>query len=140
MPARRLFGGFPLWISRVRLRLRRNQYLRWRQRLLWNRLICEAPLIVRRRSCGWPIGKRCSEGRLGRGHRGRGDREGMSKWRDVAVLILVPPVSSLVPDIAALGLPLHLDLDPFCVLVCLLPDRCLVLLGALEALEFGFGV
>jgi hypothetical protein len=64
----------------------------------------------------------------------------MSKWRDVMVLVLVPPVSPLVLDIAASGLPLHLDLDPCCVPVCLLRDRCLILLGAPEASEFGFGV
>jgi hypothetical protein len=44
--------------------------------------------------------------------------EGMSRRRNVAVLILVPPVSPLVPDIVAPGLLLHLDLDPIYVLVC----------------------
>lgn len=50
----------------------------------------------------------------------------MLRRRNVAVLVLVSPVSSLVPDIVASGSPLRLDLDPFCVLVCLLRDRCLV--------------
>jgi hypothetical protein len=97
-------------------------------------------LIAPRRFWGWLIGKRGSEGRPGRGYRGWGDGEGMSKRRDVAVIVLVPPVSSLVLDIAVSGLPLHLDLDSFCVLVCLLRDRCLMLLGAPEPSKFGFGV
>jgi hypothetical protein len=64
----------------------------------------------------------------------------MSRQRNVTILVLVPPVSSLVPNIVASGLPLDLDLDPFCVLVCLLRDHCLILLVALEASAFGFVV
>ena len=66
--------------------------------------------------------------------------EGMSSQRNIAVLVFVPPVSPLVPDIVASGLPLHLGLDPFCVLLCLLHDRCLILLAALETSEFGIVV
>lgn len=50
----------------------------------------------------------------------------LGRWgRDVEVekRCSCPPS---VADIVASGLPLHLDIDPFCGFVCLLRDRCLV--------------